>query len=138
MAVIVMPDISVSTASVYEAFDQPYVDASKEDKFEFELTSDPIYYMIRNSEKMPLEACRLLENDLERVTVARFPVIREIKKSLENAGAMGALMSGSGPSVFGVFESEAMAIGAKAVLDTASLGKVFVVEGINSWGVVKW
>jgi 4-diphosphocytidyl-2-C-methyl-D-erythritol kinase len=93
---------------------QPYVDPLREDKFGIELTSDDIYYMIRNSEKMPMEACRLLENDLERVTVARFPIIKEIKKSLVDAGAMGALMSGSGPSVFGVFESEAMAIRAKA------------------------
>ena len=136
--VIVMPDISVSTASVYEALDQPYFEPFEEDKLEYELTTDDIYDMSTNLEKTPVEACRLMDNDLERVTVARFPIIREIKRSLLNAGARGALMSGSGPSVFGVFDSETVAIRAKSILDTASLGQVFVVEGINSWGVVKW
>ena len=136
--IIVMPDISVSTAWAYEALDQPSFAVLKKDKREFELTTDDCYDMIRNLEKMPMEACRLLENDLERVTVSRFPIVREIKQSLTDAGAIGALMSGSGPSVFGVFESKAKALRAKSVLDTAALGRVFVVDGINSWGVVKW
>ena len=136
--VIVMPDVSVSTAWAYKALDQPSFDLLEEDKPELELTTDDIYYMKRNLEKMPMEVCRLLVNDLERVTAARFPIIEEIKQSLVDAGAMGALMSGSGPSVFGVFRSETMASRAKSILDTASLGHVFVVEGINSWGVVKW
>ncbi|MCF8129930.1 MAG: hypothetical protein K9N10_15575, partial [Deltaproteobacteria bacterium] len=122
----------------YEALDHQSFNRLEEDKLELELTTDDFYYMIRNLEKMPMEICRLLENDLERVTIARLPVIKEIKQSLVDAGAMGALMSGSGPSVFGVFESETMAIRAKSILDTASLGHVFVVAGINSWGVVKW
>ncbi|MBW2708139.1 MAG: 4-(cytidine 5'-diphospho)-2-C-methyl-D-erythritol kinase, partial [Deltaproteobacteria bacterium] len=135
---IVMPDISVSTAKVYEALDQPSFAVPKEDKREFELTTDDCYYTIRNLERMPMEVCRLLENDLERVTIARFPIIREIKRSLMDAGAIGALMSGSGPSVFGVFESRPCALHAKTALDSAALGRVFVVAGINLWGVVKW
>jgi 4-diphosphocytidyl-2-C-methyl-D-erythritol kinase len=42
-------------------------------------------------------------NDLESVTVPWFPEISDIKKTLINHGAIGSLMSGSGPSVFGVF-----------------------------------
>ena len=45
-------------------------------------------------------------NDLESVTVKRYPEIGEIKKKLIAGGAKGALMSGSGPTVFGVFENE--------------------------------
>jgi 4-diphosphocytidyl-2-C-methyl-D-erythritol kinase len=40
------------------------------------------------------------------VTVRRFPVIAEIKERLIAAGAAGALMSGSGPTVFGIFGNE--------------------------------
>jgi 4-diphosphocytidyl-2-C-methyl-D-erythritol kinase len=136
--VIVMPEISVSTPWAYETLDKLSPGPLREERRELELTTDNYYYMIRNSEEMPMAACRLLENDLEQVTAARFPIIGEIKRSLEGAGAIGALMSGSGPSVFGIFESGAKAVHAKSILDAASLGKVFVVTGINSWGVVKW
>ncbi len=44
-----------------------------------------------------------LHNDLEQVTSARYPQIEDIKKSLRKAGASNVLMSGSGPTVFGVF-----------------------------------
>lgn len=47
-----------------------------------------------------------LENDLERVTIASYPEIGEIKSYLVNHGARGSLMSGSGPTVFGIFEDE--------------------------------
>ncbi len=48
----------------------------------------------------------LLHNDLERVTVGRYPLLSAIKEQLLAAGAAGALMSGSGPTVFGVFARE--------------------------------
>jgi len=44
-------------------------------------------------------------NDLEQVTVQKFPEINTIKKALLGLGAQGALMSGSGPSVFGLFQA---------------------------------
>lgn len=46
---------------------------------------------------------KMLHNDLEAVTCKRYPVIKHIKKMLLDHGAGGALMSGSGPTVFGVF-----------------------------------
>ncbi|HEY6838147.1 MAG TPA: 4-(cytidine 5'-diphospho)-2-C-methyl-D-erythritol kinase, partial [Geobacteraceae bacterium] len=52
------------------------------------------------------EVCAILSNDLETVTIPRFPVICEIKERLLAAGAAGALMSGSGPTVFGVFAED--------------------------------
>ena len=42
-------------------------------------------------------------NDLETVTVSKFPVIESLKEQLISHGALGALMSGSGPTVFGLF-----------------------------------
>jgi 4-diphosphocytidyl-2-C-methyl-D-erythritol kinase len=53
-----------------------------------------------------------LANDLEKVTVKLHPVLDEIKTLLRKNGARGALMSGSGPTIFGVFtdgESAGMA-----------------------------
>lgn len=44
-----------------------------------------------------------LHNDLEQVTIAHFSMLGQIKKVLSDAGAEGALMSGSGPTVFGLF-----------------------------------
>ncbi len=47
-----------------------------------------------------------LHNDLETVTAAAHPVIRRIEAALLAHGAMGARMSGSGPTVFGIFENK--------------------------------
>ena len=129
--VIVMPNVSVSTAWAYGALNERPSKSEKEEKREFELTKNEYYFIIRNLKSMPMNIRHLLENDLERVTVSRFPIIREIKRSLMDAGAVGALMSGSGPSVFGVFESRSKAFHAKSILNTATLGRVFVVEGVT-------
>ena len=48
---------------------------------------------------------RLLHNDLEVVTCQHHPVITTIKERLIASGANGALMSGSGPTVFGLFDN---------------------------------
>ncbi|MGB9079871.1 MAG: 4-(cytidine 5'-diphospho)-2-C-methyl-D-erythritol kinase [Desulfuromonadaceae bacterium] len=47
----------------------------------------------------------ILSNDLESVTIPAFPVIADIKARLMDLGAVGSMMSGSGPTVFGVFKS---------------------------------
>lgn len=51
-----------------------------------------------------------LENVLESVTIKRFPVIASIKKQMLSNGAISALMSGSGPTVFGLFTDKQKAI----------------------------
>ena len=61
---------------------------------------------------------RLLHNDLEVVTCQRHPVITTIKERLLAGGAAGALMSGSGPTVFGVFDDQDQARKAAKVLST--------------------
>lgn len=52
------------------------------------------------------QIARSLHNDLETVTAAAHPAIAEMEQALLDAGALGARMSGSGPTVFGIFEDE--------------------------------
>lgn len=54
-----------------------------------------------------------MENVLESVTIPAYPVIREIKEHMLAHGALNALMSGSGPTVFGIFDDKDKAMAAK-------------------------
>ncbi len=94
---IVKPNINVSTKFVYENLNLP------------DLESHPdIDLLIQAIEKKDLHTLASnLGNVLESVTVKRYPVIEEIKQAMVAKGALGALMSGSGPTVFGLFDSEA-------------------------------
>ena len=65
-----------------------------------------------------------LQNDLERVSVRMHPVLADLKRLLIEHGALGALMSGSGPTVFGIFETEEKAATAQTAL-----------RGIDTWSV---
>ena len=71
-----------------------------------------------------------MKNDLERVTVAKYPEIGLAKKKLLNLGAMGALMSGSGPTVFGLFDNAETAKSAKKTLAADKGLKLFLVGPI--------
>ena len=55
------------------------------------------------------QVAAILSNDLEEVTIPAFPIIAEIKSRLMDCGAVGSLMSGSGPTVFGIFKDFASA-----------------------------
>jgi 4-diphosphocytidyl-2-C-methyl-D-erythritol kinase len=68
----------------------------------------------------------LLINDLERAVLPEYPLIAEIKGLLLRLGAEGALMSGSGSSVFGVFQD--LAAAERAATAIREQGKIFVVE----------
>lgn len=111
--VIVTPHLLVSTAWAYASLNLP-------------LTSGEYAYILKSLKKKPFKVADVLENDLESVTARRYPLINTIKNLLMEAGAEGALMSGSGPSVFGVFESEARAFSAKEALAARNLGDIFV------------
>lgn len=89
--VIVNPGIHVATAWVYQ---------------NLMLTTEKVAAKLPVLYKSAVDLCGILSNDLEAVTISRVPVISEIKQQLTAAGAVGALMSGSGPSVFGVFADE--------------------------------
>lgn len=74
----------------------------------------------------------LLENDLEEVAFRQCPGIKSIKEKLVESGALGSLMSGSGSSVFGVFESEGGA--REASRKVKDLGSVFIAHSIEEEG----
>jgi len=59
-----------------------------------------------------------LHNDLETVTAAAHPVIGEMERSLLDSGALGVCMSGSGPTVFGIFNAEMACRAAAQALHT--------------------
>lgn len=62
-------------------------------------------------------------NVLETVTIPNYPVIDEIKKHMLSHGAVGAMMSGSGPTVFGLFDDEATAKKAYKAMRSSHLAR---------------
>ena len=116
--VIVAPSFGVSTAWVYRSL-------------KLKLTTKNRSYNINSLKKGLHNIDHFLENDLETVTASHFPIIDSIKEALMNEGAEGALMSGSGPSVFGIFTTKEKALLAKRSLTSMNLGSVFAVNGIT-------
>lgn len=93
---IAKPNINVSTKFVYENLNLPALE-----------THPDIDLLLQAIEKKDLYTLASnLGNVLETVTIERYPVIEQIKQSMMAKGAIGALMSGSGPTVFGIFDSE--------------------------------
>lgn len=73
-----------------------------------------------------------LYNDLERVTEPKYPIIREMKACLQAKGAEAALMSGSGPTVFGFFRNRARVLQAARKLKHEHPDwKVWAVKGLR-------
>lgn len=76
--------------------------------------------------------CEKMENVLETVTVPEYPVIDEIKQLMLECGADGALMSGSGPTVFGIFTDKKSAKLAKEKVVESGLAKqIFLTTPYN-------
>ncbi|MCW8859412.1 MAG: 4-(cytidine 5'-diphospho)-2-C-methyl-D-erythritol kinase [Deltaproteobacteria bacterium] len=92
---LINPKISVSTAEVYRS-----LELTKGG----ELANLPRFSVVTRA-----DLCAALHNDLESVALRRYPQIAEIKQRLLAEGALGALMSGSGATVFGVFADFAAA-----------------------------
>lgn len=88
--VLVNPGREVSTRWAYEGLN-------------FKLTKRPIHIKLPPFFNDIGQVARILHNDLESVTVAAFPEIDGIKAELLSYGAVGSLMTGSGPTVFGLF-----------------------------------
>ena len=66
-------------------------------------------------------------NVLETVTIPTYPIVDTIKKSMLESGAEGALMSGSGPTVFGIFtESDKAKLAAREIELSGLAKQVFV------------
>ncbi len=73
-----------------------------------------------------------LHNDLEDVSIDRYPEILELKAMLRESGALGSLMSGSGPTVFGLYADRARALAAFDLLSKTlePARSIFLVRGL--------
>ncbi len=121
---IAKPPISVSTKVVYEALDSK------------ELVEHPdIDGLIEGLKKRDLKTiASCMGNVLEDVTIPMHPVIEEIKQEMKNAGALNAMMSGSGPTVFGLFETKAAARKAQDRIRRRALAKQVYVTNVHGAG----
>jgi len=117
--VIVSPNLAVSTAWAYK-------------RVRLKLTNKDIQGKIKSLEKAISSIPDILSNDLESVTLGKYPFLCSIKASLIKLGAIGALMTGSGPSLFGLFDSAQKAREAGRILARQwREGDVFVVKGLG-------
>ncbi len=112
--ILINPMFPVSTPEVYGWWDHAEGRVSRESVSGVRLSDDKTLSKVTGpvlSEQSRLTPQRSdarqleLENDLEKVVLPRYPVLAEIKQKLDRSGALGSLMSGSGPTVFGVYES---------------------------------
>jgi 4-diphosphocytidyl-2-C-methyl-D-erythritol kinase len=88
--ILVMPVVQVSTSDAYRGIRPAAMESSLADLI-----------------KLPVEAWKaVIKNDFEPSVFLQYPIIAEIKSKLYSAGALYACMSGSGSSVFGIFEKE--------------------------------
>lgn len=119
---IAKPPVSVSTKTVYEALDSKEITEHPD--------IDGIIDGLKTGDLKKIGSC--MGNVLEDVTIPMHPVINEIKKEMNAAGALGAMMSGSGPTVFGLFESRASAKAAQRNIRDRTLAKQVYVTNIHS------
>ena len=117
-SVIVYPGFPVSTAWVYGNLAQ-------------KLTKPIVNTSITPSPRSLDQLARLLQNDLEGVTLGRYPKIGELKRKLLHEGALGVLMSGSGSAVFGIFVSKQAAAKAFRRLRQEEGAQAFLVHALN-------
>ena len=112
---IAKPGISVSTKFVYENL---HANDLKPEQH------PDVDSMIEAMKEKNLDLlCERMGNVLETVTIPAYPVIQEIKEHMMTCGAAGAMMSGSGPTVFGIFHSPVQAKAAMKDLKVNGLAK---------------
>lgn len=105
--VVVTPDVRVSTAEAYKALSAPALTK----------TDGVVNLSVSRTEAdFPDSLCDVMSNDFEAVVVRLHPEIGRARDALLSAGAARASLSGSGSSVYGVFESELEAERAAKVL----------------------
>lgn len=88
------PAISVSTKLVYESLDLSQIKKRPDIDGMTEALSRQDLYGITDR----------MSNVLETVTTKKYPIIEEIKQEMIDLGALNSIMSGSGPTVFGIFD----------------------------------
>lgn len=121
------PEISVSTKYVYENLHA--------NSLQYHPDIDGMVAAITNKDLDGIT--KRMENVLETVTEKEYPMITKIKELLKEKGAENALMSGSGPTVFGIFTEEKRAREAREALQQSGLVKQsFVTTFSDRTGIV--
>ncbi len=119
---IAKPPINVSTKLVYESLDMNGVNEHPD--------IDGLIDAIRKKDIKGV--CGCMGNVLENVTVPLYPVIDSIKKDMLEHGAINAMMSGSGPTVFGIFPDEKTTLECQAFLKRKGEARqVYITESFN-------
>ncbi|MCR5595108.1 MAG: 4-(cytidine 5'-diphospho)-2-C-methyl-D-erythritol kinase [Lachnospiraceae bacterium] len=93
--ILIKPDVDVSTAYVYKRSD--------ENKNPVHPDTDGMISAIHKGDLGGI--CKRLGNVLRDVTITDLPIISELEDALTGHGALGALMSGSGPTVYGIYDN---------------------------------
>lgn len=91
--VLINPGFSVSTAEVYALLDQETITERPD--------SAAVIAGLKNHNAQTI--AKNMSNVLELVTLKNYPILNKIKQQLMEAGALNALMSGSGPTIYGLF-----------------------------------
>lgn len=118
------PSVSVSTKLVYEKLDSKEI-----------LKHPDIDGLIGGLKSGSLcEVAAHMGNVLEEVTVSEYPVIESIKDMMKEEGALNALMSGSGPTVFGLFDDKIKARQAMQKIKRKGLTKQLYVVNVHNAG----
>lgn len=119
------PGISVSTKMAYESLQL--------DKISSHPDIDGMIRDIENGDLLTMT--EKMGNVFEPGIIEKYPVIGEIKDLMEDNGALKAMMSGSGPTVFGIFDDREKMEVAAAVLRESGLAKtVFATEVTKTGG----
>jgi 4-diphosphocytidyl-2-C-methyl-D-erythritol kinase len=116
--VLVNPGFPINTGQAYRRLD--------EGRPEVPLLSDDLKAIEQVSSLTWEYMSSLLENDFEAVLFRDYPVLADIKKNLVELGAESALLSGSGATMFGVFQDQARALQARDVLAETSQYRVLL------------
>lgn len=119
--IIAKPHVSVSTAYVYGHI--------KPLEIEKRPDVEGMIQALENSDLNKLAS--LIYNVMEDVTVPEYPVIADIKNIMINEGSLNSIMSGSGPTVFGLFDDKEKADKAMASLkDSELVSQLYLTEFI--------
>ncbi len=110
--VLINPAFELSTKDVYAGLNLTLT--KKKNSY-----SIPRFYALR-------DVIRELHNDLESVSLQLHPELNAFKKMLLNEGALGALMSGSGPTLFGIYADELSAQKARDAIEENVSGECLV------------
>ncbi len=117
---IAKPAVSVSTKLVYQNL-----------KLDKGLPHPDIDLLVRAIQKKDFDGvCAHMGNVLETVTIPNYPVIEQIKEKMLGSGAAAAMMSGSGPTVFGLFRDEKSAMQALDEMRSSKLARQVYLTGV--------